>query len=88
MTFLRAFRVKAWVIHNLLPIIGDIKDCRKGSMQSDVQLANILEHLHADESDVTALVRPCHVNKFVPQVAELVLGLRQSLLNIEFASRS
>jgi hypothetical protein len=66
MIILRAFGVKPRVIQNLLPVIGGIKGCRRCIMQSDVQLANIPEHLHGDEPVVRELVTLCRYNKFVP----------------------
>jgi len=66
MMILRTFGVKVWIIENLIPIVGGIEVCLSCIMQSDIQLVDILEHLHGDESEVKAMVSPCHVNKFVP----------------------
>ena len=89
MTFFRAFGVKLCIVQNLLPSIGRIKGCPTGVivMQSDAQPADILEHLQGDESEVRAFISSCHFNKFVPQVAELMLELGQSMFNIELANR-
>ena len=66
MIILHAFGVKVWVIQDLLPVIGGIKVCPVCAMQSDEQLANILEQFHADEPALSELVSLCGSNKFVP----------------------
>jgi len=59
MIILRAFGVEVWVIQDLLPVIGGIKVCPVCAMQSDEQLANILEQFHADEPALSELVSLC-----------------------------
>ena len=56
MTVPRAFGVKFRVIQNLLPVIGDNKGRLRCTMQSDVQLANVLEHFHGDGPVVTQII--------------------------------
>ena len=64
MTIIRAFGVKVCVIQSLLPVMGGIKLwC---IVQSDVQLANILEQFQGDGPVVKVLVSLCRSNKFVP----------------------
>ena len=66
MTIPRAFGVKSRVIQNLLPVIGDNKGRLRCTVQSDVQLANILEHFHGDGPVVRELVSLRRSNKLVP----------------------
>ena len=58
-------------------------------MQSDKRLADVLECCHAADYIVTGLVihSPGRTNKFVPQIAQLVLELRQSASDIVIANR-
>ena len=54
-------------------------------MQCYVQLVDILECRLADAYDVRAFVILRQIDKLVPYMAELVLELGQSIMDIEFA---
>ena len=66
MTVHRAFGVKAWVIQNLLPVIGGIKVWSMCTVQSDVQPADIPEHFQGNGPVVRERVILCRANEFVP----------------------
>lgn len=53
-------------------------------MQRDVNLPNVLESCQRDIPNVSVLAIPSSVNELVPQLAEVVLELWQSIPCVEF----
>ena len=56
-------------------------------MQGDVKFVDIFQRRLGDNYVVRAIVSLDRLNKLVPQIAELVLELRQCLSDLELANR-
>ena len=85
-----AHGIRACKIQDRVPVLGGSGKrrwgCIRAFVQSDVELANVLQRHRTDVFDVGAVIILRGLDELVPYAAELVLELWQSTLNFKFAN--
>jgi hypothetical protein len=85
-----ALGIRACKIQDRVPVLGGGGKrrwgCIRAFVQSDVELANVLQRHRTGGYDVGVLIALRGLDELVPYAAELVLELWQSTLDLKFAN--